>query len=71
VVETRPWSEVLLDGRRLGETPLSELVSVGRHRLILRNREQSLQRALTIVVGANTPTVVRMDLRPDAAPSKP
>ena len=63
VIETRPWSEVKLDGRPLGLTPLSMEVRIGRRRLVLENREQSLRRELFIGVDRDTPTVVRADLR--------
>jgi len=63
IVETRPWSEVKLDGQALGVTPLQHQVRRGRHQLVLTNPELGLRRELTVVVDGDDPVVVRVDLR--------
>lgn len=63
VVETRPWSEVFVDGRSLGITPLQRDVRAGRHRLKLTNPELGLSKEMKIVVDEKAPTVIRIDLR--------
>jgi serine/threonine-protein kinase len=62
-VDTRPWSNVKMDGRALGITPLSVNVPVGPHTLTLTNAEQKLSRTVKVNVTADEPEVVRLDLR--------
>jgi eukaryotic-like serine/threonine-protein kinase len=63
IVETRPWTVVKLDGRRVGVTPLAVEVPVGAHKLLLENKETGLRRELEVRIQADEPTVLRLDLR--------
>lgn len=59
-----PWSEVWIDGLKLPQaTPVLKLkLPAGRHKVILINREQNLQRAETILIkpGQQVSKVVRL-----------
>jgi hypothetical protein len=62
-VNVLPWAEVWLDGQKVGDTPIGNLsVAVGRHELVVKNPELGEQRR-TIVVSADTPVRVGLDLR--------
>lgn len=62
-VNAVPWAEVLLDGRRLGETPLANVqVPIGEHELLFRNPQFPEQRR-TVTVTAARPTRLGVDLR--------
>jgi hypothetical protein len=51
-VNARPWAEVLLDGKSVGQTPIANLlVSVGPHEIVFRN-PQFAERKQAIVVTA-------------------
>jgi len=64
VFDARPWCEVTLNGRRLGQTPVvAEAVPVGRHRLVCRNPEAGLRKEATVEVRAGETTRMRLDLR--------
>jgi hypothetical protein len=57
-----PWAEVFLDGRSLGVTPLGNVeVPIGRHELLWRHPQLGDKRS-SVVVGAQTPARVSMDL---------
>ena len=57
-----PWAEVFLDGKSIGTTPLGSIsVSVGSHELVARHPQLGEKRR-SIVVGAQTPLRVSMDL---------
>ncbi len=61
-VNTRPWSEVRLDGREIGTTPIGELpVAAGTHELIFVDRDGREHRA-TVDVGPGETTRVFRDL---------
>jgi len=63
VFDARPWCEVTIDGRRLGQTPIvAEALPVGRHRLVCRNPERSLRKETTVEIRAGQTTRVRLDL---------
>ena len=62
-VNAMPWAEVLLDGRRLGETPLANLaVPIGAHELTLRNPKFPEQKR-SVVISLTGATRVGVDLR--------
>jgi hypothetical protein len=49
-INTRPWSEVLVDGRSVGMTPIAELrVSVGRHELTFVDPDGNRHRGSVVV----------------------
>ena len=62
-VNASPWAEVLIDGKSIGTTPLGSIpVAVGSHELVARHPQLGEKRR-SIVVGAQTPVRVSMDLR--------
>jgi hypothetical protein len=62
-VNAMPWAEVLMDGVRIGETPIAEYeASVGAHELIFRHPTLGEQRR-SIVVSLTTPLRLGVDLR--------
>jgi hypothetical protein len=59
-INSRPWSTVTLDGRRVGNTPLLDLrVQAGTHVLELYNPDRKLKKKLTVRVRAGQ-TVTRV-----------
>ena len=64
VVDSRPWSTVVIDGDERGTTPtVIRDVPPGRHTLVLENREQGLKKSIVVVVPAGGTQTVRVDLR--------
>jgi serine/threonine-protein kinase len=62
-VNARPWANVWLDGRPVGETPLANLrVPAGEHELIFRHPDLGERRVMTRVEPGRT-TRVAVDLR--------
>ena len=63
-IVTTPWSNVYLDGRRIGQTPLIGVeLPAGRHVLDLRNPEENIQTRYPVTIGANGHERVRISLR--------
>ena len=63
-VNARPWADVWIDGRLVGTTPLSAVsVPTGTHEIIWRHPEFG-ERRQTVVVSADVPTRLGVDLRP-------
>ncbi len=63
-IVTTPWSNVYLDGRRIGQTPLIGVeLPAGRHVLDLRNPEEDIQTRYPVTIGANAHERVRISLR--------
>ena len=61
-VNARPWAEIMVDGRSVGETPIANLlVSVGPHELIFRHPQLG-ERKQTLIVTAKGPNRMAMDL---------
>jgi PEGA domain-containing protein len=61
-VNARPWAEILLDGKSVGQTPLGNLlVRVGGHEMVFRH-PQFGERKQTVVVTVNGPNRIGMDL---------
>ena len=62
-VNAVPWAEVLLDGRRIGETPIANFATqIGSHEIVLRHPRYAEQRR-AIVVSVGAPVRVGVDLR--------
>jgi hypothetical protein len=58
----RPWAEVLLDGRSIGQTPIANLaVSLGQHQIVFRHPDLG-ERQQDIVVTAKGPNRIAVDL---------
>jgi serine/threonine-protein kinase len=63
-INTQPWSEVWVDGKKLGLTPLAyKELPAGRHRLVLKNPRLKLKKAVWIRIQANKTTEMEVDLR--------
>lgn len=61
-VNAFPWAEVFVDGRDVGSTPLGNVpVAVGAREIVWRHPELG-ERRQTIVVGAQTPVRVAVDM---------
>jgi hypothetical protein len=61
-VNASPWAEVFVDGRSIGTTPLGDVsLPVGSHEVVWRHPQLGEKRR-TVVVGAQTPARVAMDL---------
>lgn len=59
-----PWAEVFVDGRRVGETPIANLLlPIGEHAIVFRHPQLG-ERQTDIVVGLTTPVRVGVELRP-------
>ncbi|MFI5309311.1 MAG: PEGA domain-containing protein, partial [Polyangiales bacterium] len=52
-VQTRPWSNVLVDGRMVGTTPLMNVpVSAGRHTLTFVNDDFGIRKTVKVQIEA-------------------
>jgi serine/threonine-protein kinase len=51
-----PWAEVWVDGKRLGQTPVRARVSVGPHRVRLKN--DATEKTVTVTVTSGKTTVI-------------
>ena len=62
-VNAVPWAEVFLDGRRIGETPISNYATpLGPHEIVLRHPRYAEQRR-SVVVSLSAPARLGVDLR--------
>jgi hypothetical protein len=62
-INAQPWAEVLVDGQRVGETPIGNLsLPIGRHELLFRHPQLG-ERRQTVTVAVGVPARVAMDLR--------
>ena len=58
----RPWAEVLIDGRSIGQTPIANLsVSLGAHQIVFRHPDLG-ERQQNILVTAKGPNRIAVDL---------
>jgi hypothetical protein len=58
----RPWAEVIVDGRSVGQTPLANLsLALGTHEIVFRHPDLG-ERKQTIVVTAKGPNRIAVDL---------
>jgi serine/threonine-protein kinase len=61
-INASPWAEVNVDGRNVGVTPLGDVsVAVGSHDVVFRHPQLG-ERRKTVVVGAQTPVRLTMDM---------
>ena len=59
-IDTRPWTEVFLEGRRLGMTPLQGVkLPAGRHRLRLSNGQAGIDTTVTVKIRPGRETRLR------------
>jgi hypothetical protein len=64
-VQSRPWSQVHVDGRLVGSTPQRNIdLPAGRHRLVLINPEFNIRQALDVNIRAGQVTNRSVTLRP-------
>ena len=61
-VNALPWAEVLIDGKSFGETPISGVeLPIGPHNVVFRHPQLG-ERRTTVLVVANGPTRVGVDM---------
>jgi PEGA domain-containing protein len=61
-VNATPWAEVFVDGQSIGTTPLGNVpIAVGSHEIVWRHPQFGEKRR-TVVVGAQTPARLTMDM---------
>jgi len=61
-VNATPWAEVFVDGQTIGTTPLGNVpIAVGSHEIMWRHPQFGEKRR-TVVVGAQTPARLTMDM---------
>lgn len=61
--DSRPWCEVTIDGRAVGQTPLVGFsLPTGRHQIVCRNPDLSLEKRVTVQIEANQLTRQRVVL---------
>lgn len=58
-ITASPWAEVIVDGKRLGQTPIRTTLPVGRHKLTMKHSTK--QKTITITVTKDKPVVVDED----------
>jgi hypothetical protein len=61
-INARPWAEVFVDGRRVGETPIANLsLPIGQREIVFRHPQLG-ERRQTIVVSVGSPTRIGVEL---------
>ena len=61
-INARPWAEVFVDGRRIGETPIANLsLPIGQREIVFRHPQLG-ERRQTIVVSLGSPTRIGVEL---------
>jgi hypothetical protein len=62
--DARPWCNVSIDGRRVGQTPIvNRSLSSGRHRITCVNPDLNVTRNVTVTIAAGETTRKRINLR--------
>jgi len=62
-LNTRPWSQVIVDGRMVGNTPQPNLqLSAGRHKLQLINQQLGVRKNVTVTIKAGEVTTTVLNL---------
>src|SRR5262249_2450297 len=62
-LNAQPWSEVLIDGKPVGETPIANVeLPIGPHRVLFKHPVHGDQ-TRTVVVASGTTTRVAIDMR--------
>lgn len=63
-INTEPWSEVWVDGKKLGMTPLAyKELPAGRHKLVLKNPRLKLKKTVWVRIQPGKTTEMEVDLR--------
>lgn len=61
-INARPWAEVFVNGRRVGQTPIANLsLPIGRHEVVFRHPQLG-ERRQAIVVGVGVPARIGVEL---------
>lgn len=64
-LQSQPWSEVWLNGKKLGLTPLFKAqLPAGRHTLELRNPERKIKHKLRVLIRSGKTTTRRVKIAP-------
>ena len=62
--DARPWCNVSIDGRSVGQTPIvNRSLPAGRHRISCVNPELNARRNITVTIESGQPTRRRIDLQ--------
>ena len=62
-IETTPWSQVRIDGRRIGRTPIRHhKLPAGAHRIELNNPVVGLKRTLEVIIHPGKHTRLNVEL---------
>jgi hypothetical protein len=62
-VDTRPWTEVQVDARSIGTTPLERVpLPRGRHRITLTNATYGIEKTIEVVIRAREVSTIRRTL---------
>jgi len=62
-INASPWAEVLIDNKRVGETPIGNItVPIGAHEVLFRHPELG-ERRMSVTVSVGEPLKVGVDLR--------
>jgi hypothetical protein len=62
-LNTDPWSEVYLNKKQLGMTPLEVKLPVGKHSLSLVNSEHVLSNTVPIIIDAGKTNILYFELK--------
>jgi hypothetical protein len=61
-IVVRPWADIFIDGRPVGQTPISKLkVPAGRHTVLLRHPEMA-EKTMTVVIASRETTVMSVEM---------
>ncbi|MFO0680489.1 MAG: serine/threonine-protein kinase [Sandaracinus sp.] len=64
-INTRPWSQVFVDGRLIGNTPQMNIpLPAGRHTVTLVNSEFNIRETITVTIQAGQTTTQSLTLTP-------
>ena len=62
-INASPWAEVLIDGRRVGETPIGNLpMSIGPHEVVFRHPQLGEKRQ-AVSVTLKAPVRLSIDMK--------
>jgi serine/threonine-protein kinase len=62
-VNSRPWSQVFIDGRMIGNTPqLNVPLSPGKHKVKLVNPQLNMSKGFDVTIQAGKPTTKIVEL---------
>jgi serine/threonine-protein kinase len=63
-VKVKPWGDVFIDGKFVGQTPLAaQKLPPGKHSIRVRNNDSGREKTRTVTLDAGADQLVRFDLR--------